>query len=637
MGTAERDRGRRGGLRAEDAARLRAAVERSTVVNLTGPPGIGKSTLLARLLADAPGRSGPRGTPGTPGTAGVREPAAAVVVDLARPDRPPVPEGTGGLLILDGADGPGRTAEALDALGTAPRRLLVVSRRPLAAVEGWTGRVQATVALAPLPEPEVANLAAEAGIEDPAARALVVHLSGGVPLLAGAACRALHAGAEPGDEGAVADQVAGELTERLARELPGTRWQHALRLLATVGSGDEQLLSAGPELFTRLGALSVVRRTPLGLAVREPYRTVLETAYRWRRPLAHHSSRSRAAAYRGTLLARAGTPAARAALVREGLFLNGDATLRGMLFPAAESPVRVAPAHDGDADDIGRLLHGWARRGGFDGARAERITEGWLAHGTSAFRLARDADGRARGLSALLPLGAATADAVEPVLQQHTEHVAAAPRAGGLFLGAAYATEPAAHARILHDILTDSVLAGHLVVSTATADYQRLVRGMGFRLHGSVREDVYRCGRRPEVFSHAFAPASLPLWLERLGGRGAGPGEHLVAGVTRALRHLGDDRALAGSGLPAGPATSTPAALREWLREAVYRLAESGDPVDAEAGAVLAAYYLGGPATTHHQVAGRLHLGRATYFRRLRRGVTAIAAALGEEAAASGR
>lgn len=424
---------------AADLEWLRSASEENPVVNLTGPPGAGKSRLARRLEA-----------------ATVDLDDAAATSDLLG--------ARDGLLVVDSVDGPDRAAAlrtALDAAGP-PRRLVLISRRPLLAADGWTDSGAVTLRLPPLPDNGVEKLAADAGIDDPEARAAVVQLAGGIPLLAAAACRALHAGTEPGDTGAVADRMAGELLDRLGRELPGGRWRHALRLLATVGAGDEQLLSAGPDLFERLGRLSLVTRTSLGLSVQEPFRTVLESAYLWRRPLAHHTVRARAAAYRHTLLTRATDLSDRAELVRQRLFLTGDPVLRGALFPAAQSTAPIGPARESDADDIGRLMHHWARRGGFDPARAERVTEGLLDHGPSVFRLARDGDGRAVGLASLLPIQHGPSGAVESLLQQHAERFVTRPRPGGLFLGAAYAAEPAVHARILRDILVCAVRSGHL-------------------------------------------------------------------------------------------------------------------------------------------------------------------------------
>ncbi len=188
--------------------------------------------------------------------------------------------------------------------------------------------------------------------------------------------------------GAAADRMTGEVLERLGRERPGRRWRYALRLLATVRAGDEHLVAGGPALFSTLAGLSVVRRERLGLAVREPYRSLFELAYQWRRPKAHTQVRTRAAEYRGARLAeRTAGPEERAGLVEQGLFLSGDPLLRSTLFPPAEDGSRIGPARQEEAQDIERLMHPWAVRGGFDVA-----LRGWLR---SAVRDLADAEDRA--------------------------------------------------------------------------------------------------------------------------------------------------------------------------------------------------------------------------------------------------
>ncbi|MFG3497028.1 hypothetical protein [Streptomyces sp. NPDC047928] len=601
------------GARAADLTRLREAVAAHRLVNLTGPLGIGKTWLAARAWT-------------------IEHPA-----HTEHPAHPARPEDPAHPVVLDGVDGEARADAARRTYEERTgARTVVISRRPLTAFDGWADHSPAVVTLAPLPDDDIDALARAAGIEEPDARALAVRLAGGVPLLAAAACRALHAGTAPDAPGAVADRVADEILQRLAGELRGGRTRHALRLLATVGAADERLLAGGPDLFAALARLSVVSRGPLGLTVREPYRTVLELAYRWRLPTAHRTVRARAVTYRHALLARARDQAERADLVEQGLFLTGDPGLRGSLFPPAESAARVGPAQDGDAEAVAGLMHRWALRGGFDPGRAGRLAEHWMSHDIGAFHLARDRDGRPVGLAGLLPFDERTADGAEPLLQQHTERLlGGGDGRGGLLLGAAYCPEPATHARILRYILRHAVASGHLVVSTASPDYQGLVQGLGFRPHGGIRDDIYRCGRRPEVYSNDFTATALPWWLRRL-GRPADPGrvpdDRLVAEVSRALSRIRDPRSLAGSPLVGSPVTPTAARLGSWLHDAVLELGTSDADADAEAAAILQAYYLAG-ADSHHQVAHRLHMSRATYFRRLRRGLETIAARFTAESA----
>ncbi|MFD4240351.1 hypothetical protein ACFWP3_01820 [Streptomyces sp. NPDC058525] len=608
----------------DDLARLRAALAQHDLVNLTGGLGTGKSRLAARLPVAA-----------------VLEPGEACDPAVLRG----LAAGPGGLLLIDGVDGPGQ-AEALaaslyEACGPPtpghgpyavhpPRPVLLVSRIPLRAAAGWAEAGPVTVTVGPRPPEAVEAQARAAGITDPQGLALVVRLAGGVPLLAELACRALHSGIAPDAPGAAADLMTGEVLERLGRERPGRRWRHALRLLATVRAGDEHLVAGGPALFSTLAGLSVVRRERLGLAVREPYRSLFELAYQWRRPNAHAQVRTRAADYRGALLAGSTAgPEERAGLVEQGLFLSGDPLLRSTLFPPAEDGSRIGPARPEEAQDVERLMHRWAVRGGFDVRRSRTITERWLADGPSSFRLARDRDGRPVGLAALVPVGAGTEGGIEPLLQQHTAALGAGGRPG-LFLGAAYGADPVTHAQILRDILVSAVHAGHLVVSTASPDYQALLRTLTFRPHGGIRDDVYRCGRRPEVYSHDFSAARLPGWMRALAPPPPGSpfgGRDAAALVAWALARLGDPAALSASPLLSGPQFESPDALRGWLRCAVLDLADAESRADAEAGAILQAYYLGRDRT-HHQVARRLHLSRATYFRRLRRGLALVAARL---------
>ncbi|MCX5195508.1 hypothetical protein OOK31_16615 [Streptomyces sp. NBC_00249] len=609
--------------RTEELAALRAALEAGPPVHLGGGLGSGKSRLARRLpVADTVDLSG----------LGAAEAASRVRAALAAGSG-------GGLLLVDSVDGPGQAEAVAAALEDPPagrggprRPVLLAGRRPLRAAAGWTDRPLTTLTLDPAPERAVEAQVRASGLDDPQAVALAVRLAGGNPLLAQLAARTLLAGTPADAPGAVADAMTEEVLLRLDRERPAAatgngRWRHALRLLATVRAGDERLLSGGPELFSALAGLSLVRRERLGLAVREPFRTLFELAYQWRRPQHHEGLRARAADYRRALLTERRDPEERARLVEQGLFLSGDPTLRGSLFPPAEESAAIGPARAADTEDIGRLMRGWAVRGGFDVRRCERITGQWLdAAGPASFRLARDRAGRPVGLAALLPVAQGTQAGIEPLLQQHATGLldGARHRPGGLFLGAAYAADPVAHAQVLRHILAEAVLAGHLVVSTASPDYQTLLGALGFRPHGGIRDDVYRCGRRPEVYSHDFTPAGLPAWMRTLATAGH-PRPDTPDAVAWALARIRDPRALARSPLLARPGLDTPQALRGWLDNAVLELALADAPADAEAGAILRAYYLSGRPRTHHQAAREVHVSRATYFRRLRKGLALLA------------
>ncbi|MFF6981381.1 hypothetical protein ACFZAV_27650 [Streptomyces sp. NPDC008343] len=474
------------------AEKLHAALAAHRLVNLTGPLGVGKTRLAAGLTDAA--------------RVDLDRPGALTALDRALTDATPR------LLVVDGVDGRHRRDALHEVFERLPQHgpnLLVVSRTPVTADPRWAHTGAVVVPLGPACDGRIAVQAAALDCET---RALVIRLAGGIPLLADAARRALESGRSPAVPGAVADQVAGEVLERLGRELPGRRWQHSLRQLATVRSGDERLLRGGPDHFSSFASLSLVRRGPLGLEIAEPYRTVFELAYQWRKPEAHRATRTRARAYRLDTLAVTGEPGVRADLAEQGLFLSGDRLLRKELFPARDCSVLIRRAHAQDADDIGRLMRAWAVHSGFDRRRCDQLTERWAGDDITAFHMAHDAYGKVIGLAGLMPTGPRAADSLEPLLQQHSQ----ALQQGGLFLGAAHCPDPAVRAHVLRHILRTAVEGGRLIVSTANPDYQTLVRSLGFTIHGGISDDFYRCGRPPEVSSHDFAPDRLPSWLGRL-------------------------------------------------------------------------------------------------------------------------
>ncbi|MFJ6784751.1 hypothetical protein [Streptomyces yangpuensis] len=500
---------------------VRGALAGHRQVNLTGPLGVGKSHLLAHL----------DGVTRVDLDAELPSALGALRRHLAHP------AAARRTLVVDSVDGSQRVAAVSAALHDARDRhpaLVVVSRQPLAMDPRWTHTAVA-VAVAPACEERITAMTAD--IREPGLRALLHRLAGGIPLLADTARRALACGADCEPPGAVADRLAQVVLERLGRELPGQRWRHALRMLATMRTADERLLPGGPDQFSRLAALSIVHRDALGLRIAEPYRTVLELAYHWRRPEAHEDTRTRARDYRLTLLRRARDGHERAALADQMLFLTGDPLVRRELFPAGDRAVGFRVACAADEDDIARLMDRWARHSGFDPRRSARLTERWAGHDISTFHLAHDRDGRPIGVANLLPIGEQSADCAEPLMQQHSGMLAG----GGLFLGAAHCDDSAARALLLRHVLRQGVVAGRLVVSTASPDYQELVRGLGFRMHGAIHDDVYRCGHRPQVFSNDLGAPDLPGWLERVGssdGSSGGPPPEVPHLAPKELRVL---------------------------------------------------------------------------------------------------
>jgi len=589
---------------AERARReVSAAVARARVVNLVGPLGVGKSAVLAAVAAD-------RGAPVD--TAGALTAAA------------------GGLVVLDDADSDGAVRSVVALLRASPPgvRFVVASRVPVAARTGWPEDLAvATVALEPWTSAETDRWARGRGVTDPAGVALAVRLSGGIPLIADRMVRALLAGGSARMAAAVGHGAAVETLGRLRREEVGAG-DEAILALAVLGVADEDLLRAATPAaataFEALARCSVVQAQPHGLGVVEPYRTLLDLHHQWRRPLAHHAVLSKGARHRQRQIRITRDAGTRARLAEHALFLSDDPELRRALFPVADPPAtRIRPARPGDEDAVARLTREWARRGGFDARACDRLLDSWLRTRLSSFQLAVDGDGAVIGMTNLLPVEPLALPALEPVLQQHLDDLTRHDQVG-LVVGMAYAAprDVRTHAMILRHILRSSIATGRLVVSTPWVPYQRLAGRLGFRHVGATRDGVYRRGDPNEIFTGTFAGEHLPTWLRGLstGDGGPDPVEPLVRQALRAMR---DPVRLGRSPLLASPGIASAADLAAVLRHGMEALATAPSKADAEAGRALVETYL--RAEPQAAVAQRLHLSRATYYRRLNHGIARLA------------
>ncbi len=604
-------------VRAATLGRLQRLLRTATVVNVVGPLGIGKTTLLDQLgevveAADLPAVAG----------AGCR------AVMLA---------GSGRLaFIIDDVDSAATALEVLAAAGSVRTGVPVVaaSRVPLLSLAGWAGGARGVVTMT-LPrwsDRMIRQLAARYPGSDAAIPELAITLSGGIPLIADCLCRTVARGTPATVSGAVAGPVVDEILRRLEREHFTEQDADALMTLAVVGEADEELLiSLGASAFPALSGLSITTRSVHGLIVEEPYRVLIDLAYRWRMPLAHQALLTKAAARRRRLLAAttADDPAA-ARIAMQLIFLTGNRTVRNTLFPSSARSPAVRPAQAGDEEDIARLLHRWARRGGLSEAKCELMLDAWLGSTPNGFQLAIDGDGRPVAMVNMLPAGDQAQDVTQMLLQQHAETLAGGKRPG-LLIGLAISDEgqEAAHAALLRDLLLRSFQHGRVLVSTPWPAYQKLARSLGFVHHGATRDDLYHCGRQNEIYGQNFAPDQVPAWLDRLCLAGrypeAGPNEQRIAAqVRQALRDIHNPARLSANPLLAWLDLTTAEDLRTSLLLAIQDLRSSDTPADADAGHVLADYYLsrrGG----HEHVANKLHLSRSTYFRRLNHGIILLA------------
>ncbi|MEY9855673.1 hypothetical protein ABH935_001277 [Catenulispora sp. GAS73] len=101
----------------------------------------------------------------------------------------------------------------------------------------------------------------------------------------------------------------------------------------------------------------------------------------------------------------------------------------------------------------------------------------------------------------------------------------------------------------------------------------------------------------------------------------------LVGAVRRVLTHLRNPRRPSDRLLETWPGLGSLQAVNAFVRTEIDAMAGSASPVDQEAAEILRLYYLG-RSTGHDVTAHRVHLSRATYFRRLDYGIRCLAEAV---------
>lgn len=565
------------GTAGDDLSRLRDSLTAHRLVNLIGPLGSGKSRLLTDLAPD-------------------------VLVDLTAPGAPERLRSAlrrrAEVVGVDGLDGVAALVQVRRILATHwcadTSHVVLASRLAVAGRPGWDDEPPAVVEVAPWPDGRIDALAARHTLGGPGERRFVAGLAGGNPLVATCLITALHRGAPITRSAAVADHAADVIVTRLGTERPGPGWRRILRVLASVGFGDQELLDVDEKEFTTIAGLSIVDRAGLGLAVREPYRTVLDLSYRWRRPLEYRSTLTRAGVHRVRMLSETSDHELRKDLTVHGLFLTDEPHVRAMLFPPRPSLPTITVAREDDVDDLARMIRAWALDSDFDTRATDRMTDRWLGGSPEHFHVTRNAEGRPTALAHLVPFSDAVTGGVEPVAQQFTERFAA--ETDGTFVITGYWPDESTGAAMLRRIVEEGVDRGHMVVCTPKPEYQRLARAMALPHVGTARHETFGAGHATHVFGQRMAPGDLPTWVSRLAaltGRRQPP-EFLSEQLVHALESFRTPARLVRSPLLAAPHTDTPDALRDWLARHIEELAGSDDQREAEAGALLLRHYLGG-------------------------------------------
>ena len=388
-----------------------------SVLHVYGPGGVGKSSLLEVLAAEAGGRG-------------------AVVVRLDGRDLAPTPESV--LSALAGH---------LDVPETGPVRcpdgrvvLLVDSCERLAAVDGWlrdgllprlpgdaltvlAGRdppgtgwradpawreLLRVVSLRNLSREEAREYLLRCGVEEHLHRRLL-DLTYGHPLALSLVTDVVARGGVEALDPAVPDVVA-TLLQRLVDAVPDERRRRALEVCALARVTTEDLLRhalAVPdahEAFAWLRELSFVDSGPEGLFPHDLARDVLDVDLRWRDPEGYARVFRRVRAHiHHSLRSSAGHEQQRAVFDEKFLFRN----LPGIMSPVDWESWGGHYPEPARAADRPALLDVVAAA---EGEESAALAERWLDRQPEAFVVLRERSGEVRGLLAMLDLTSAAAE-----------------------------------------------------------------------------------------------------------------------------------------------------------------------------------------------------------------------------------
>jgi AAA ATPase domain len=659
---------------------LEAEPSDPVILNVSGPGGVGKSTLLRafRRIALARGRpvvlADSATFPATP--AGLLHALGGSEVE----EVPATLNATRPLLLLDGCAEPGSLTrwlqkELLARLETNVKVVIAGSARLellWRQEEGWLTLIH-PLPLTGLAPAECRAYLARRGLHAPTLVEQIVQATAGHPLaLALAADLALQVRAH--DFAAVPEWhlVTRSLVEWLLRDLPDPGLRALLEACAVVRHFDEATLAAVTgqddvgEAFAQLCQLSVVRPTEHGLLLHKCLRHILADDLRWRQPERYTALRQRALAYYRERMRRA--PATeREWLLADRFALWEHEFLQAVFGGADESDqVWVEPGRPEDHAEVLRLAALWQEHilptlapvawpEDFTKGASLALTRALLRYAGLRLRLARGPDGQAIGYSMVVPVCRESV-----ALLRDSPHLGAVLRR--YFRPADLATLPptaqtthifylmdivysdesreAVAAALLRDMFGVLALGGLYFAAIALPRHRDIIEALGFAPVAGASSASCFVGHPLQGYVLDLRRLGVDAWMDALmSGRqplAALTEEERESAVRAALLHWHDDAALAQSPLaPRGsteePALSAAEAVRQAIRAALAAARTAAPPGRELAYRALELAYLG-PRLSHARAAERLAVSRATFYRLLERGVHDLARALTEPA-----
>ncbi|MDX1512067.1 MAG: ATP-binding protein, partial [Nitriliruptorales bacterium] len=382
-----------------------AALERDvppfSVVHVHGPPGIGKSSLLAEIATRAAGvpRTVVRisGREIDPSTAGVEEAIADALG--ARNGQPARPADSPRLLLMID------TYEALGALDRWVRDQLVPSLADDALVilasrlppspdwrldRGWAELLR-ELPLRDLPDQEARSLLSMHDVP-PEHHDQILEATGGHPLAVELAAGAWRDSSANGWDASVDPRVMGDLLGAFLDGVPSGTHREALEAASFTGVATEELLRSALDtpdpgaLFDWLRTLSFTEPTSRGLAVHDLVRELLLADLHWRNPDRFAQLHEAVTLHLEERMARSSGPARRRAMLDLLQLYRFNPVTRGFYDWSDPEAMHVEPALETDHDAIVAMTRE------HEGDESARVARYWLDRQPEVFRVFRRPD-----------------------------------------------------------------------------------------------------------------------------------------------------------------------------------------------------------------------------------------------------